>query len=141
MSENVIKSGDLPEASKPAPAKKAAGSKKTTAKKQASPKAAPKVDPEVAAEVEPVVQEVVDNEPIKAEKSPLPEKNVAQASSGRKFVFFSTGSAYVTKSGVKFTADKRIYEVENEEADFLLSLENFRLPTQLELEEYYKENN
>jgi hypothetical protein len=129
MSENVIKSSDLPEASKPAPAKKAAGSKKTAAKKQAAPK------------VEPVVEEVVENEPVKAEKSPLPEKNVAQAASGRKFVFFSTGSAYVTKSGIKFTADKRIYEVDTEEADFLLSLENFRLPTQLELEEYYKENN
>jgi hypothetical protein len=129
MSENVIKSSDLPEAGKPAAAKKAAGSKKTTAKKQAS------------ADVEPVVEEVVDNAPIKAEKSPLPEKNVAQPSLGKKFVFFSTGSAYVTKSGVKFTANKRIYEVEDEEADFLLSLENFRLPTQLELEEYYKENN
>jgi len=28
-----------------------------------------------------------------------------------------------------------------DEADHLLSLDNFRLPSQLELEDYYKENN
>lgn len=129
MSENVIKSTDLPEATKPAPAKKAAGSKKTAAKKQAAPDT---VDTEVEA-----VEETV----VKAEKSPVPEKKVATAASGKKFVFFSTGAGYSTKSGVRFTPDRRIYELDAEEADYLLSLENFRLPTQLELEDYYKENN
>jgi hypothetical protein len=75
------------------------------------------------------------------EKSPIPEKNIAKAGGGRKFVYFASGSAYVTKSGFRFSADKRIYEIDEKEADHLLSLENFRLPDQLELEEYYKENN
>lgn len=112
MSENVVKSSDLPEPTKKAPAKKAAA-KKTTAKKTAP----------------------------KAEKSPVPEKTVAKASTGKKFVYFDSGSAYSTKSGIRFTRDRRIYELDAAEADHLLTLDNFRIPTQLELEDYYKENN
>jgi hypothetical protein len=107
-----VKSSDLPEPTKKAPAKKTAA-KKTTAKK-----AAPK-----------------------AEKSPVPEKKVAQPSSGKKFIYFASGSAYSTKGGIRFTRENRIYQVEEQEADHLLTLDNFRLPTQLELEDYYKENN
>lgn len=73
-------------------------------------------------------------------KSPIPEKNIAKSNAGKKFVYFSSGSGYVTKSGFKFSSEKRIYELEEDEADHLLSLSNFRLPDQLELEEYYKEN-
>lgn len=117
MSENVVKSSDLPEPDKPVAKKTAA---KKTAKKAAVKKesAAPK-----------------------AEKSPVPEKTVAKASAGKKFVYFESGSAYSTKSGVRFTREKRIYELEAAEADHLLTLDNFRIPTQLELEDYYKENN
>lgn len=68
-------------------------------------------------------------------------KKVAKARSGKKFVYFESGSAYVTKSGFRFTRENRIYELDIEEADHLLSLDNFRLPDQLELEDYYKENN
>jgi hypothetical protein len=110
MSENVVKSSDLPEPKKPV-------AKKTAAKKTAK-KAAPK-----------------------AEKSPVPEKTVATASTGKKFVYFDSGAAYSTKSGVRFTRDRRIYELDAAEADHLLTLDNFRIPTQLELEDYYKENN
>lgn len=74
-------------------------------------------------------------------KSPIPDRNIAKAGDGRKFVYFATGSAYVTKSGFRFSPEKRINELGADEADHLLSLENFRLPDQLELEEYYKENN
>ncbi len=124
MSENVVKSSDLPEPTK-APAKKAA-EKKAPAKKTTAKKAAPKE---------------ADSAPVKAEKSPVPEKTIAQPSAGKKFVYFSVGSAYSTKSGVRFTRDKRIYEIDEQEADHLLGLDNFRIPTQLELEDYYKENN
>jgi hypothetical protein len=88
-----------------------------------------------------VEDDVVAEESFVAEKSPIPEKNVAKASGGKKFVFFASGSAYVTKSGFRFSSEKRIYELDLEEADHLLSLDNFRLPDQLELEDYYKENN
>jgi hypothetical protein len=85
--------------------------------------------------------EVLEEETPVAKKSPVPEKNVAKATSGKKFVYFASGSAYVTKSGFRFSSEKRVYEVPSEEADHLLSLDNFRLPDQLELEAYYKENN
>lgn len=68
-------------------------------------------------------------------------KPIAVPSAGKKFVFYSSGSGYITRSGFKFTPSKRIYELDESEADHLLKLENFRLPDQLELEEYYKENN
>jgi hypothetical protein len=116
MSENVVKSSDLPEPSK-APAKKVAAKK--TAKKAAAK---------------------VESTP-KAEKSPVPEKIVAEPSAGKKFVYFDSGAAYSTKSGVRFTRERKIYELDAAEADHLLSLDNFRLPTQIELEDYYKENN
>jgi len=116
MSENVVKSSDLPESNKPVAKKTAA--KKTAKKTVAKGPTAPK-----------------------AEKSPVPEKTVAKASTGKKFVYFDSGSAYSTKSGVRFTRDRRIYELDAAEADHLLTLDNFRIPTQLELEDYYKENN
>lgn len=85
------------------------------------------------------------NKDSKTETTEKPKKattkKVAKASSGKKFVYFESGSAYVTKSGFRFTKQNRIYELDIEEADHLLSLDNFRLPDQLELEDYYKENN
>tara|TARA_B100002019_G_scaffold185622_1_gene160306 strand:+ start:3226 stop:3576 length:351 start_codon:yes stop_codon:yes gene_type:complete len=116
MSDNVVKSSDLPEPTK-APAEKAA-TKKAPAKKTTAKKAAPK-----------------------AEKSPVPKKTVSKASAGKKFIYFASGSAYSTKNGIRFTRENRIYEIEKQEADHLLTLDNFRLPTQLELEDHYKENN
>jgi hypothetical protein len=68
-------------------------------------------------------------------------KPVATPTEGKKFVFYSSGSGYVTRSGFKFSPTRRIYEIPESEADHLLKLENFRLPDQLELEEYYKEIN
>jgi tRNA splicing endonuclease len=87
------------------------------------------------------VKDEIDIVTENSKKSPVPKKKVANASPGKKFVYFSSGSAYVTKSGFRFTTENRIYELDSEEADYLLSLDNFRLPDQLELEDYYKENN
>jgi hypothetical protein len=70
-----------------------------------------------------------------------PENLVEKIDNGKKIIFYSSGSGYVTKSGFKFTPQNRIYEIDAEEADRLLNLDNFRLPDQLELEEYYKEKN
>lgn len=113
MSDNVIKSSDFPEASKPEKPVKKAASKK-------------------------VSETVSDSGPV---KSPLPKKQVAKASRNHKFVFFESGSSYVTKEGFKFDRSRRIYELPVDEADHLLSLDNFRLPNQDELEEYYLKDN
>lgn len=85
--------------------------------------------------------QVVAEESTPQEQKGLPQREFSVSSLDKKFVYFSSGSAYVTKSGFRFTRDKRIYELDVEEADALLKLDNFRLPDQLELEEYYKENN
>ena len=67
------------------------------------------------------------------------DKEVAKAPSGYKFVFFESGAAYVTTDGRRFTKENRILLLPNAEADHLLSFSNFRLPNQLELEDYSKE--
>lgn len=67
------------------------------------------------------------------------DKPIAVAPDGYKFVYFASGAAYVTNNGSKFTKDKRINLVTEEEAEALLKLSNFRLPDQLELEDYSKE--
>jgi hypothetical protein len=115
MSENVIKSEDV------APKKQTKTAKSATETE--------KINEDSKEEVE------------KKPKKSSSNKKVAQASPGKKFVYFSSGSGYVTRSGFRFSAEKRIYELDIEEADHLLSLDNFRLPDQLELEDYYKENN
>lgn len=80
----------------------------------------------------------------KAEPKPIKELNerdrpAAAAPDGYKFVYFSSGSAYVTTDGRRFDKTRRINLVTNNEAEVLLELPNFRLPDQLELEEYAKE--
>jgi hypothetical protein len=50
-------------------------------------------------------------------------------------VIFECGAAY-SGNGLLFTREDSIQEVTQEQADFLLTLENFRTPDALELEEY-----
>lgn len=96
-------------------------------------------------EVEPTssegAAEVTEKKPPKAKKV-VDERNanetVAKAPSGYKFVFFDSGASYTSTSGVRFTADKRLQLVAEDEADHLLSFDNFRIPTILELQEYSK---
>jgi hypothetical protein len=85
-------------------------------------------------------EETQEENSTKVKKNSTKKKTV-DATPGKKLVYFSSGSSYITKDGFRFSKDKRIYELDIEEADFLLSLDNFRLPDQLELEDYYKENN
>lgn len=67
------------------------------------------------------------------------DKPTAAAPEGYKFVYFSSGAGYVTTDGRRFDKNRRINLVTDEEAEILLKLPNFRLPDQLELEEYAKE--
>jgi len=67
------------------------------------------------------------------------DKPIAVAPEGFKFVYFESGSAYVTTDGFRFSRDKRINLVSDQEAEHLLSFPNFRLPSQLELEDHSKE--
>ena len=116
MDNNVVTTGDA------APKKP----EKAPAKKEAKP-------------FKPDVIDLKDQPDLdKPKKSPVPEKKVAKPSDGKRFVYYSSGNGYSTKSGLRFTPDQRIYEVTQEDAELLLKLDNFRLPDQLELEDYYK---
>ena len=66
--------------------------------------------------------------------------DIAVAQPGYKFIYFSSGSGYVTPSGYQFSQEQRIHQIPTEEADHLLTLDNFRLPDQLELEELAEES-
>jgi len=50
-------------------------------------------------------------------------------------IIFESGAAY-SGNGLVFTREDYIQEVTQEQAAFLLTLENFRIPDVLELEEY-----
>ena len=66
--------------------------------------------------------------------------DIAVAQPGYKFIYFSSGYGYATPSGYQFSQEQRIHQIPIEEADHLLTLDNFRLPDQLELEELAKES-
>ena len=53
-----------------------------------------------------------------------------------KIVIFESGSSY-TSDGIRFTQSNRIQEVTQEVAERLLELDNFRLPNQFEIEDYF----
>ncbi len=55
---------------------------------------------------------------------------------GSKYIYFSCGAAYVTADGYIFSREEPIHLIPADEADRLLKLENFRLPDQIEIEEY-----
>lgn len=75
----------------------------------------------------------------KPTKAPSERNNletVAKAPDGYKFVLFDSGYSYITPSGYRFTQDNRIHLLPDDEADHLLTFDNFRLPDQNELLEY-----
>lgn len=86
----------------------------------------------------------INKESEKPVKKAAPKKATAKkvepattvAKEGFKLIVFESGSAYVSNS-VRFTREEYIQEVPESEAELLLGLENFRLPNQLEIEEYY----
>lgn len=84
----------------------------------------------------------------KKNENPVPEivqdernsnEVVAKSPDGYKFVWFDSGSSYTLSNGFRFTKERRIYLLKNELADELLQLNNFRLPTHLELQQYASE--
>jgi len=68
--------------------------------------------------------------PKKADAAP---KGVKE---GYKIIIFESGASYVSNS-VRFTRDNPIQEVPEADAEILLGLDNFRLPDQFEIEEYF----
>jgi len=52
-------------------------------------------------------------------------------------VFFESGVSYTTGSGITFSQQNKMEEIAIEEAQFLLRLDNFRLPNDEEKEMYY----
>lgn len=52
-------------------------------------------------------------------------------------VFFESGCDYTTGSGITFSQQNKMEEISIEEANFLLRLDNFRLPNDEEKEMYY----
>jgi hypothetical protein len=63
------------------------------------------------------------------------KKEIKGIKEGYKLIIFESGSL-MNSSGYIFTREDPIQEVEEEVADRFLDLDNFRLPTQSELEEY-----
>jgi hypothetical protein len=59
----------------------------------------------------------------------------ASPKDGYQIIVFESGSSYVA-NGIRFTRENHIQEIPVAEANLLLSLENFRLPDQFEVEEY-----
>jgi hypothetical protein len=72
----------------------------------------------------------------KAAAKPKAGKAVITATSGLKVIIFECGASYVS-GDLSFTREDNIKEVPEDQADFLLTLENFRAPNQIELEEFY----
>lgn len=52
-------------------------------------------------------------------------------------IFFESGASYTTSSGITFSQQNKMEEISIEEAEFLLRLDNFRLPNDEEKEMYY----
>jgi hypothetical protein len=52
-------------------------------------------------------------------------------------ILFESGAGYATSSGFRFSQTNKMAEVPAEEARLLLSLDNFRLPSDEEKEMYY----
>lgn len=85
----------------------------------------------------------INKESEKPVKKAAPKKATAKkveptangAKNGFKIVVFESGQSYVSNS-VRFTRENHIQEVPEAEAEILLAIENFRLPDQLEIEEY-----
>lgn len=68
--------------------------------------------------------------------SPKVKENIETAvNSGYKIIIFESGSSYVSGE-IRFTRQNNIQELPEAEANRLLELDNFRIPNQLELEEY-----
>ena len=70
-----------------------------------------------------------------AVKKEITQENISKE--GNVLVVFESGTAYVTASGFHFSQRNKIGLLPSEEANLLLALDNFRLPSDEEKEMYY----
>jgi len=60
-----------------------------------------------------------------------------KTNNGKMIIVFESGAGYLTKSGFKFTQKNKIAELDFDEARLLLQIDNFRLPSDEEKQNYY----
>lgn len=70
-----------------------------------------------------------------AAKKQITEENVSKE--GTVLVVFESGAGYTTGSGFRFSQRNKMALLPMEEANLLLALDNFRLPSDEEKEMYY----
>lgn len=70
-----------------------------------------------------------------AVKKQITEENISKE--GMVLVVFESGAGYTTGSGFHFSQRNKMAALQAEEANLLLALDNFRLPSDEEKEMYY----
>jgi hypothetical protein len=70
-----------------------------------------------------------------AVKKEIIEENISEE--GKVLIVFESGAGYSTGSGFRFTQRNKMGLLPAEEANLLLTLDNFRLPSDEEKEMYY----
>lgn len=70
-------------------------------------------------------------------KEAVKKEDKPQSSDGKVLILFESGASY-SSGDVRFTRENPIQEVTNDQAEFLLTLDNFRMPDPLEVEDYLK---
>lgn len=72
-----------------------------------------------------------------APKKTAPKKeSTTPISEDKILIIFESGASY-SSGDITFTRENPIQEISREQAEFLLTLDNFRRPDALEIEEYY----
>jgi hypothetical protein len=81
----------------------------------------------------------VKKQPVKKviKKEIIKEKVTTNSQGDGVLIYFESGAGYVTNNGLKFSRENRMAEISAEEANLLLRLPNFRLPSDEEKEVYY----
>ena len=81
----------------------------------------------------------IKKQPVKKviKKEIIEEKVTTENESNKVLIYFESGAGYVTRSGLKFSRENKMAEISAEEANLLLRLPNFRLPSDEEKEVYY----
>lgn len=87
-------------------------------------------------------QNIITSEDVAPRKTPPAKQNTKKKitsvnTTDRVLIYFESGYGYLTKDGIKFSSTNRIAEVSAEEANALLKLPNFRLPSDEEKKLYY----
>jgi hypothetical protein len=70
-----------------------------------------------------------------AVKKEITEENISKE--GKVLIVFESGAGYSTASGFRFSQRNKMGLLPTEEANLLLALDNFRLPSDEEKEMYY----